>query len=69
MTQAERIENYIRMHGSITTFEAFQKLHITKLTTRISEMRRAGKQITAEKIKGVDDYGEPVFYNRYRIEG
>lgn len=69
MTQAERIENYIRTNGSITTFEAFQKLHITKLTTRISEMRRAGKRITAEKIKGVDDYGEPVFYNRYRIEG
>ena len=68
MTQAERIEKYMRDNGSITTFEAFANLRITKLTTRISEMRRSGKTIISETVKSVDELGDPVRYNRYWME-
>ena len=45
MTQAERIIEFMEEHGSITSMEAFRKLGITKLTTRISEMRASGMEI------------------------
>ena len=39
MTQSERILKYINDFGSITPMQAFGDLGITKLATRISEMR------------------------------
>ena len=42
MTQQELIEKYIRDFGSITPYEAFKDLGITKLSTRISEMKKKG---------------------------
>ena len=45
MTQHDQIINYMKEHGSITPYEAFLSLGITKLATRVSEMRRAGKDI------------------------
>ena len=47
MTQRELILNYIKDFGSITPLEAFADLGITKLATRISEMRRDGIAIFA----------------------
>lgn len=40
--QHKRIASYIDEFGSITPIEAFQDLGITKLATRVSEMKRAG---------------------------
>ena len=45
MNQRERIYNYMKEHGSITSLECSDKLRITKLTTRLSEMRREGIKI------------------------
>ena len=42
MTQHERILNYLTEKGSITVLEAAMNLHITKLPTRIGEMRAKG---------------------------
>ena len=41
-TQHDRILQYLAEHDSITVLEAAVKLHITKLPTRISEMRSKG---------------------------
>ena len=42
MSQHERILDYITRFGSISPMEAFNDLGITKLSTRISEMRADG---------------------------
>lgn len=65
MTQAERIIEYINEFGSITPMEAFQDLGITKLATRISEMRKAGIEFNKDYVKSKNRYGEPVMYMRY----
>ena len=44
MTQHEMILAYIDRFGSISPMEAFNDLGITKLATRISEMRRKGHE-------------------------
>ena len=42
MTQHEQILAYMDLCGSITPFDAFRDLGITKLATRISEMTADG---------------------------
>ena len=42
LTQHEQILVYLQVKRSITPFEAFTELGITKLATRISEIRKAG---------------------------
>ncbi len=50
-TQHQKIYNYMKQHGSITPMECFDKLQITKLATRIGEMRRNGIPIGSEMIQ------------------
>ena len=68
MTQHTLIIDFMREHGSITTYEAFMELGITKLTTRISELRNGGFIIRQRTESGVNRYGKPVTFNRYWLE-
>jgi hypothetical protein len=63
-TQHELILQYISDFGSITPMEAFE-LGITKLATRISEMRKEGKEFKIEILKGKNRYGRATRYARY----
>lgn len=68
MKQSERIISYINQFGSISPMEAFRDLGITKLATRVSEMKRDGVQFE-QKIETVKNrYGEPVWYMRYSLK-
>ena len=51
MTQREAIIDYITKFGSITPMEAFADLGITKLATRISEMRKDGMEFRTDTAK------------------
>ena len=65
MTQYERIIDYIYQFGSISPMEAFADLGITKLSTRISEMRADGLDFHQEWEVRKNRYGEKVRYMRY----
>lgn len=69
MTQAGRIRSYMETFGSITPLDAFRDLGITKLATRISEMRAAGEQIESEWMEVENRFGEKVKFKRYRLNG
>ena len=66
MTQGERILKYIDEKGSITPMEAFMELGVTKLATRISELRRGGEKIEKRYVSGLNRWGEKVQYMEYR---
>ena len=66
MTQGERIIAYMDTHGTITPFEAFTELGITKLATRISELRRGGEKIEKKYITVRNRFGEDVQVMEYR---
>lgn len=68
MRQADRIESYMTMMGSISPMEAFQDLGVTKLATRIGEMRKSGKRISQRLVKSKNRFGEDVHYMRYWLE-
>ena len=65
MTQREAILWYISENGSITPMEAFSELGITKLATRISEMRRDGWDFNIEMVSTRNRYGKAVSYAKY----
>lgn len=69
MTQHERILQYIKEFGSISPMEAYGDLGITKLATRISEMRADGMEFDQRIEKRKNRYGEKVRFMRYWFKG
>ena len=65
MTQRDVIIEYIREFGSITPMQAFADLGITKLATRISEMRKEGMKFKIETVSVKNRYGKTVSYAKY----
>ena len=57
---------YIAKYGSISTMEAFYDLSITKLSTRISEMKTLGIQFDQGFEGRENRFGKKVHYMRYR---
>lgn len=66
-TQREAILDYINEFGSITPMEAFADLGITKLATRISEMRKDGMRFKIETVKTTNRYEKPIHYAKYSL--
>lgn len=67
MTQKEKILDYINRFGSISPFEAFRDLGITKLASRISEIIQDGVEIEKTMEKSKNRFGERVCYMRYSL--
>ncbi len=68
MTQAQRIVDYIKEHGSITPYEAFRDLGITKLATRVSEMQKSGIKFEKSLVKSKNRFGDAVTYMKYTLK-
>ena len=68
MTQREQILEYIKQFGSVTPMQAFADLGITKLATRISEMKRSGIRIHTESVKVKNRFGKNVTFAVYSLE-
>ncbi len=66
MTQVQQIINFMQEHGSITTMQAFE-MGITRLASRIFDIRRMGIDIESETVTAKNRYDEPVHFARYRI--
>ena len=67
MTQREQILLYLQTFGSITPMEAFADLGITKLATRISEMRRDGIEFKIERVTAKNRFNHTVSFARYSL--
>ncbi len=67
--QRERIIEYIKENGSITTLEATNKLYIMCPWKRISELEsKDGYVFDREHIKAKDRFGKPIRYIRYSLK-
>ena len=65
MTQCQMILKAIEENGSITTMEAFE-IGITRLASRVHDLRRMGINIISETVHGKNRYGEDVRFARYK---
>ena len=64
--QQKLILDYIAAYGSISPMEAFMDIGITKLSTRISEMKVLGIQFSQAYEGRTNRFGKKVRYMRYR---
>lgn len=65
--QKDRVINYIRAFGSITSREAYQDLAITQLGARIDQLKKEGYEFKTEWETGKNRFDEPVTYKRYYL--
>ena len=69
MAQRDMVAQYIHDFGSISSWQAFTDLGITRLSARIWELKRDGYLISKERKTTRNRYGKPVSYDKYTITG
>lgn len=69
MTQRDRVLEYMKDFGTISSWQAYADLGITRLSARIYELKERGYMIGKEKVKTINRYGKPVTFDKYRILG
>lgn len=67
-TQCERILRHLRDYGSITQGEAYSEYGITRLASRINDLKKRGFRISSETVEGKNRYGEATHFSLYRLE-
>ena len=67
-SQKERILDYIKEFGSISSWQAYADLGITQLGARIDQLKHEGYLFKTEWENNTNRYGEKVMYKRYRLE-
>lgn len=65
MTHKERIYQHLLDNGSITSMEAYTQYGITRLSGRIHDLRKEGKNIISVRERSRNRYGRMVVYDRY----
>ena len=68
-TQCERIIQYMKDFGSITTLQAFTDLGCTRLASRVNDLKKQGYNIKSEFVSGKNRYKETVSYKKYYLGG
>lgn len=66
-TQKDRIINYIREFGSISSWEAYSDLGITQLGDRIDQLKKEGFKFRTEWESNTNRFGEKTEYKRYYL--
>lgn len=67
ITQKDRIINYIRQFGSISSWEAYSDLGITQLGARIDQLKKDGYEFRTEWVSNKNRFGEKTDYKRYYL--
>lgn len=67
ITQKDRILEYIRNFGSISSFEAYADLGITQLGARIDQLKKEGFEFRTEWESNTNRFGEKTEYKRYYL--
>lgn len=67
ITQCNRILDYMRQFGSISTLEAFNDLGVARLASRIHDLKRQGYNIISEIKTSKNRYGENTSFKVYKL--
>ena len=67
ITMRDRVYNYMKDFGSITTLEAFRDLGCTRLSEYIRQIRLE-QEVKDEWVNSKNRYGDKVQFKRFWIE-
>ena len=68
-TQEQMILEYLQEYGEITSWDAFMRFGITRITAKIYNLRKEGYNISTRYATKTNRYGVVVTYGIYRLEG
>lgn len=69
ITLQDRVLQYMKENGSITSWEAIREFGATRLSAIIYNLRyKEGLNIISKNVNGKNRYGDPVSYARYFLE-
>ena len=67
MTQCEMILKYLEDFGSITTYESFIDLEITRLSSRIYDLKKKGYNFKESWVSKTNRYGKKITFLKYEL--
>ena len=67
MKQKEMVLDYIKQFGSISTYEAFTDLGITRLAARIWDIKEDGQDFSVDWVTKTNRFGDEIKFKRYRF--
>lgn len=67
--QKTKVLQYIKKYGTITSLDAFTKLHITRLSACIFNLREEGYNIKTRDVEVDTAYGKTTFAEYYLSRG
>lgn len=68
MTQVQIIERHLKDYGSITTYESFSEYGITRLASRIVDLKKMGYKFDEEWVTRKNRYGKTVCFKKYKLK-
>lgn len=69
MTQLEAVIKYLEDNGSITTYESYSKLFITRLSAKIWELKhKLGYDFDEQWITKKNVYGNTCSFKKYILK-
>ena len=68
MNQRDKVLEYLKENGSITSWAAYQDLGVTQLATRIFELKEKGYKFRKEKVFFTTRLGRKSFYEEYYLD-
>lgn len=69
MRQRDRVLNYIKENGSITSLEAFVELGCTRLSGEIHRLKMDGYEFDREFVTRKNRWNEKVSFAKYTLKG
>ena len=68
MSQTDRVHEYMKQHGTITSMEAFANLGITRLAARISNLKDSGVAVKTTTVSKKRKDGTTCHFAEYSLE-
>ena len=68
MGKKERLLEYMKENGSITSFEAFSELFDTRLSDTIFRLEKDGYKFKRECVRKLGYQGKEITFYRYSLE-
>lgn len=67
VTQCQRIIDYIHQFGSISTLEAFRDLGVSRLASRIHDLKGQGYKFITETKTSKNRFNENTTFKVYKL--
>lgn len=67
-SQCQRLLDYMRGGGKVTSLDALSELGIARLASRVTDLRKRGYPVMSEWVEVENRYGEKVRVKRYWME-